>query len=174
MEKNNGAVKEVLIRRKKNHTRGQVLVELLVCSTMYILMFAGIFDLSQVIFRLHEMTQVAREGARIASMTKNPEGAGGNAYILGCMNQILTNMGLTGANAPTITISTSTIPAQKQGGESTKLVTITVSQMVSNVLGRGSLIPTLAARQITSTITMPQFVASVAPLPQPMPAPSLD
>lgn len=140
----------------KIHERGQVLVELALCATIYVMITVGIFDFSRIFLRVHQFSQVAREGARIASITKNVDSGPGRAHIINCMSQIFSNMGLTGVNVPDITITTADIA--NSDGTLTRLVDIRVSQSVGTILGGASFIPALANQTISATISMPRFV----------------
>lgn len=142
-------------RRRFASQKGQVLIELAFCGVIYALLIAGTLDLSRVMFRYHQMTQVAREGVRIASMTADIDdpSSSAKALVTGRMNQILTKMNLI--SSPGLTAVITSVPAGVGG---TKLVKVTLSQSVGNIIGAASLIPGLSSKTLTVTIAMPQFV----------------
>ncbi len=136
--------------------KGQVLVELALCGAIYALLIMGTFDASRVLFRLHQLTQVAREGARIASMTAGIDNASGQGVVDGRINQILTKMNLL--NSPGLLVSITPVVVTSDDGVETKLVEVQLSQNVASIIGGASLIPGLASQTISVTIAMPQFV----------------
>ena len=156
MKSDRRAIKEKRSGSWKCHERGQVLVELAMCTVIFATFFVGIAEGSSVLIRMHQLEQVAREGARIASITKDVDTASSQAYIQNCMNQILANMGLTGANAPTISIATDRI--NNGDGTTTKLVDINVSQSISAILGGASFISALSSESVSAMISMPLLV----------------
>jgi Flp pilus assembly protein TadG len=156
MQKDRVALKNTPPKTGKSHERGQVLVELALCATIYVMIAVGIFDFSRIFFRVHQLSQVAREGARIASITKNVDSGPGQAHVISCMSQIFSNMGITGVNIPAIKITT--VDITNSDGTTTQLVDVNVSQSVSTILGGASFIPAFAHQTISATISMPRFV----------------
>ena len=55
--------------RTKHRKRGQVLVELVLVFVLFMVIIVGMVDAGRALLRVHQMTQVAREVARIASIT---------------------------------------------------------------------------------------------------------
>lgn len=142
--------------RRRHKQNGQVLIELALCGAIYALLILGTFDVGRVMFRLHQMTQVAREGARIASMTAGINNASGQGLVDGKIDHILTKMNLL--NSPNLAVTITPVSVTSEDGSETKLVEVRLSQPVADILGGASIIPGLASQTIDVTIAMPQFV----------------
>lgn len=144
-----GWLRHLARKRVSPGQKGQALIEFVLVVLVYALLFLGILDIGRVMVRAHQLTQVAREGARVASQTPRITNAVAQQSITNKMNQILTDMGIQPAGVSI------TITPVITGGEVT-LVDITVTQSVTTAIGV-SLIPGLSSLALTSTISMPYF-----------------
>jgi Flp pilus assembly protein TadG len=89
-----------LLRRSREHPRGQSLVEFAVVLPIFILVLVGIIDGGRVIFAGNSLSQAAREGARWGSVQGRSADATSRAQI-----QAETIGRLNGVPDPVVTVT---------------------------------------------------------------------
>ncbi len=130
---------------------GQVLVELALVCIIFFIISLGIFDIGRLIFRLHQLTQVAREGARVASLTPSVNTPIGKTRVTGQMTKVLIAMGI---DVATVTILIA--PFDTDGDGILDVVDVTVQQNFLTGIGV-SFIPGLNGTLLNTTVSMPVF-----------------
>lgn len=124
-------------------TEGQALVEFAISASLYILLILAVFDVGRLLLRFHLLTQVAREGARIASVTKT------QATVELKIGQIIQALGLDPA-----TVTVGVTPVDLDGNGSFDVVDVTAQQVFREALGV-SILPGLANVPLRCVVSMP-------------------
>jgi len=60
-----------LTRRRRDHRRGQALVEFSLVFPIFLLIFIALFDVGRAVFTYNSLTNAAREGARLAIVNQD-------------------------------------------------------------------------------------------------------
>jgi Flp pilus assembly protein TadG len=137
------------LEKKKSET-GQVLVEFAMVVMVFILIIMGTFDIGRVVLRIHQLTQIAREGARAASLSGDIRNNITFQLVMEKMEKVVGAIGLR-MNDVNIRFT----PVDTSGDGIAEIVEVTVSQPIEDVIGV-SIIPGLNnGNSISSTITMP-------------------
>jgi Flp pilus assembly protein TadG len=142
--KNNGI-------RFRKHESGQAMVELVLVAVIFLMMFAGIFDASRILLRIHQLTQAAREGARIASQTRALESGDGVNVTKEKIERLLEAMHI---EADDVDIDVD--PVDLNGDGDSDIVDVTVQQTFQDALGV-TFFPGMANLSLRATISMPLF-----------------
>lgn len=145
----------LVIKRVRSCQRGQVLVELALTAIIFIVMSLSTFDLARVLLRMHQLTQIAREGARSASITINATGVA-SAQIGTRMTAIATSLGIT---LPSGSFTIQGLVPDVNGNAS--FVRVTVQQTAAGALGV-IFVPGLGTLNMSPQVTMPAFVTMPA------------
>ena len=87
-----------LARQGLRTRRGGAAVEFALTLPVLLLVFAGIVDLSTYVHARHDVQRAAREGARLAAATRDPDGTGaaeaaGSAHALAVLDAVGTPCG---------------------------------------------------------------------------------
>lgn len=146
-------------RSMKKNERGQALVETALTSIIFILMALGTFDAGRLLLRMHQFTQIAREGARAASITPNAT-AGAAVRVTNKMDAIAAAIGVA-IPAGSFTIE-GLLP---DGAGNATFVRVTVNQTFLSAYGASFLETFIAgfnAFAISPRVTMPAFVGMPA------------
>ena len=143
---------------KRTNQKGQVLVELALCGMIFVVLALSTFDIARLLLKQHQMTQLAREGARIASQTVNASSTAA-ASVESKMTAIRDSFGagfiITGGS---YTISGSAPDATGNAS----LITVSVSQSFKDAFGASfiaTFVPNFDKFLMNPSITMPAFVA---------------
>lgn len=59
------------MRRRRDHRRGQALVEFSLVFPIFLLIFIALFDVGRAVFTYNSLTNAAREGARLAIVNQD-------------------------------------------------------------------------------------------------------
>ena len=135
--------------------RGSALIELSVSMMIYMLVMLGIMDVSRALWRLHELTQLAREGARIASIIPTIGMPEGQTAVMERLQKIIDFFDQN----PTMkknTVNVVITPTDQDGDGAQDYVDVEVSQLYGDAYGV-SIIPGLSGLNLRATISMPVF-----------------
>jgi hypothetical protein len=84
-----------VLRRSRNRTGGQALVEFALVIPLFLLMLVAIFDLGRAVFAYNTLTNAAREGARFAIV---------NQYKPSIIQRAKDQTAITELNAPNVDV----------------------------------------------------------------------
>ena len=82
-------------RRRRDHRRGQALVEFSLVFPIFLLIFIALFDVGRAVFTYNSLTNAAREGARLAIV---------NQYETSIIDRAKQQVAMAELNVPNVTI----------------------------------------------------------------------
>jgi Flp pilus assembly protein TadG len=134
---------------RKEH--GQVIVEFAIVLSLFLVLCFGAFDMAQILLRFHELTQSAREGARVGSVTRNPASPAGMAQI---RDKTVITLWMAYIDPGDVQIQ---IQFRSDPTGSLEMVVVTLSMTFQEAMGRFSILPFLNSptQRISTTVTMP-------------------
>ena len=138
-------------KARRRGESGQVLIELAIAFLFFLLASLGTFDLARTLLRIHQLTQAAREGARMASLTPELAKPVERHRVETQIEKVLEGMGM---HPESVQISINTLDTGSDGVPD--LVDVTLEQNLPDALGF-SIIPGLNRLRLSSTISMPIF-----------------
>lgn len=120
---------------------------------VFILLLAlGVVETARALLNIHQLTQAAREGARVASLTPALDSSASNARVRTQIEKVLTNMG---KDISKVRIQIQ--PVDTGGDGIPDLVDVTIEEDFNQITPI-AFIPGLNGKTLQATISMPVFM----------------
>lgn len=140
------------LNEERRNQRGQVVVELALVFSLLLLLGLGIAEIARALLDVHQLTQSAREGARVASLTPALNSAPSMARVKSKIEKVLQVLGKD-TNTVKITIT----PVDLGGDGKPDIVDVKLEEEFKQI-APVSLIPGMNKLTLQAIISMPLFM----------------